>query len=197
MGAWKLRAGGAYGLNFIDTSRSIAFPGSSSQAAANYYAGTGQLFGEVGYSAVVQGIDVEPFGGLAWVHLNTQGFKESGGAAALKGASGDSDVGYSSLGIRAAASYVLANGTTLTPRVSAAWQHAFGDLTPAATLAFANIPGSKFTVTGVPLAPDVALIDAGADVSIGPKAKFGLSYFGMLSSGTQYNSVWGSFTRAF
>ena len=197
MGAWKLRAGGTYGLNFIDTSRSIVFPGSSSQAAANYYAGTSQLFGEVGYSAVVEGIDVEPFGGLAWVHLNTQGFKESGGASALKGYSGDSDTGYSSLGIRAAASYVLASGTTVTPRVSAAWQHAFGDLTPAATLAFANMPGSKFTVTGVPLAPDVALVDAGADVSIGRNAKLGLSYFGMLGGGTQYNSLWGSFTRAF
>jgi len=52
-------------------------------------------------------------------------------------------------------------------------------------------------VTGVPLAPDVALIDAGADVSIGPNAKLGLSYFGMLSTGTQYNSVWGNFTRTF
>jgi len=44
-------------------------------------------------------------------------------AAALKGSSGDSDVGYSSLGIRAAASCMLADGTTLTPRVSVAWQH--------------------------------------------------------------------------
>ncbi|MPZ12782.1 MAG: hypothetical protein GEU89_21695, partial [Kiloniellaceae bacterium] len=54
----------------------------------------------------------------------------------------------------------------VTPRLSAAWQHGFGDLTPAASLAFAGTTNADFTVTGVPLARDSAVIDAGLDVTI-------------------------------
>ena len=43
----------------------------------------------------------------------------------------------------------------VTPHVSAAWQHAFDDVTPGAALAFAST-GIGFNVTGVPLAEDKA-----------------------------------------
>jgi len=41
----------------------------------------------------------------------------------------------------------------VTPHVSAAWQHAFGDITPDTSLTFAA-SGIGFTVYGVPLAKD-------------------------------------------
>ncbi len=197
MGAWKLRAGGIYGLNFVDAGRSVSFPGFADHVKANYQAGTSQVFGEIGYGAAVRAVALEPFAGLAWVHLHTQGFTESGGAAALKGSASSSDVGNSTLGLRVATNYAMANGMILTPRLSVAWQYAFGDLTPSAALAFAGTSGANFTVTGVPLATNTALINAGADLRISPNARLGLSYFGQFAGSASDNAVWGNFAWAF
>ena len=46
------------------TSQVAQFPGFADHASADYDGGTGQLFGEIGYAAAWQGIDVEPFGDL-------------------------------------------------------------------------------------------------------------------------------------
>jgi outer membrane autotransporter protein len=197
LGPWKLRAGGAYGFHFIDSERAISFPGFADHASADYDAGTGQLFGEIGYRAGWRGIDFEPFAGLAWIHLDADGFSESGGPAALRASSDSADVGYSALGLRAAVRYPMANGMIATPRLSAAWQHGFGDLTPAATLAFAQMTNADFTVNGVPLARDSAVIDAGLDVTISPHARFGVSYFGQLAGSSSTNAFRGHFTWSF
>ena len=197
LGAWKFRTGGTYAFNFVDTTRSIIFPGFAGQANANYNAGTGQVFGEIGYSASAFGIPLEPFAGLAWVHLNTESFNETFGPAALAGASSASDVGYSTLGLRIATSYMLSGGMAVAPRLSVAWQHAFGDVTPTAALAFAGTTGANYTITGVPLARDAALIDAGLDLRVSANVKLGVSYFGQLSSGATSNAVKGVFNWTF
>jgi outer membrane autotransporter protein len=106
-------------------------------------------------------------------------------------------VGYSTLGLRAAAHYPIANGMVVTPRLSAAWQHGFGDLTPTAALAFAQTTNAEFTVAGVPLAEDSAVIDAGLDVAISPQARLGVSYFGQLSGESSTNAVRGHFIWTF
>ena len=197
VGAWRLRAGGLYGLNFVDTTRSVTYPGFSETDKASYDAGLGQLFGEVAYAAEVQGVAVEPFGGLAWVHLHTDGFTEKGGAAALTASSGSSDVGYTTLGLRLATNWVLQNGMVLVPRASLAWQYGFGDLTPTAALAFADATAMNFTVAGAPIAKNAALIDAGVDLRISSRARLGLSYFGQLSEDAQESAVRGNFTWSF
>ena len=56
--------------------------------------------------------------------------------AALNIAANSFEVGYSTLGIRAASMIPLGDDMVLVPRASAAWQHAFDNVTPAATLAF-------------------------------------------------------------
>ena len=86
--------------------------------------------------------------------------------------------------------------TLVTPHVSAAWQHAFDDVTPGAALAFATT-GIGFDVTGVPLAEDSALIDAGLDVAVGQNANAGVSYSGQFGDGVQDNAVKGRFTLLF
>jgi outer membrane autotransporter protein len=191
-GAWNLRVGAAGSWSTIDTNRQILFPGFSDDASARYGAMTAQLFSEVGYSVVLGTVAAEPFAGLAWVHLSTDSFNETAGTmAALAGASSQDDVGYSTLGARAATIFMLPNGMALTARASAAWQHAFGDVTPDAVLAFEGT-ASAFTVAGVPLARDAALLETGFDVSITPRASVGISYTGQLAQGLQDNSVKGN-----
>ena len=158
-GPWNLRAAAATSFSTLGTNRSIAFPGFFDTATAHYGATTTQIFGEVSYGVTFGQIAAEPFGGLAFVHLDTDSFAETGGIAALCG-SGSSDIGYSTLGGRTATNYVLPNGLVLTPRASAAWQHAFGSVTPTEALAFQST-GAPFTIAGLPLARDTALVESG------------------------------------
>jgi outer membrane autotransporter protein len=130
------------------------------------------------------------------VRVSTRGFTETGGAAALTGAGGSDGVGYSSLGLRAAAQYMLENGIVLRPRASLGWQHAFGELTPNAALTFVGT-GAAFAVAGVPIARDVALIDTGFDVDISANARLGIGYVGQLARDAQDHAVKGGFRVRF
>ncbi|WP_027522202.1 autotransporter domain-containing protein [Bradyrhizobium sp. Ec3.3] len=56
------------------------------------------------------------------------------------------------------------------------WRHAFGDTTPLSTVAFQG--GSAFTVAGVPIAREAALVEAGLDLAITPTATFGGAFAG-------------------
>jgi outer membrane autotransporter protein len=84
----------------------------------------------------------------------------------------------------------------LTPRVSAAWQHAFGPAAPTEALAFAST-GVPFTVAGLPIARDTALLEGGLDVQINPRARLGVSYSSELGSHAQRDAVQGSLTWQF
>jgi outer membrane autotransporter protein len=145
----------------------------------------------VGYGTSFGHIATEPFAGLAWVHLGTDSFAERGGAAALGSPGSTDDVGYSTLGARAAVNHVLDNGFILTPHVSVAWQHAFGSVNPVAALAFAS-NGAAFATAGVPLARDAALVNAGVDLTIAPRLALQLVYFGQLADRVRDNSVKGT-----
>jgi outer membrane autotransporter protein len=67
------------------------------------------------------------------------------------------------------------------------WRHAFGDTTPNATQ---SLPaGSPFTVSGVPVAKDAAVLQAGMDLKVSDRVKVGLSYQGQLGDGVHQNGV--------
>ncbi|RDJ19717.1 autotransporter domain-containing protein, partial [Bosea caraganae] len=74
-------------------------------------------------------------------------------------------------------------GMDLTLRGALAWRHAFGDVDPAATLAFAG--SNAFTVAGLPIAKNAALVEAGLGLAISKAATLGLSYTGQLASDAQ------------
>jgi outer membrane autotransporter protein len=195
VGAVNLRAGGAYAFHTIDTDRTIVFPGFFDRATAHYQGGTGQVFGEAGYGLAFGKLAVEPFAGGAWVRLDTDAFSERGGAAALNVAGNSFEVGYSTLGVRAA-SLIPLGDMVLVPRASAAWQHAFNDVTPDATVAFQNA-GVAFTVAGVPIARDALLAEAGLDLAITPRATIGVSYTGQIASNVQDHAARGKFAWKF
>ncbi|WP_454619123.1 autotransporter domain-containing protein [Bradyrhizobium cenepequi] len=197
-GALILRGGAAASFSTLDTSRSIVFPNFFDTARARYDATTAQVFGEAGYGLTFGQVALEPFAGLAWVHLDTNSFNETGGSgiAALLGSGTSEDVGYSTLGARIATSFQLTNGMLLTPRASVAWQYALGDVTPTAALAFQST-GANFTVAGVPLARNAALVEGGLDLRVMPQASVGISYVGQLADRVQDHSVKGSFSWKF
>jgi outer membrane autotransporter protein len=189
LGPFALRSGGAWTWHNVSTSRSVIFPGFFEAESATYDADTGQLFGEAAYPLLLHHAAVEPFADLAYVHVGTGSFTESGALAALTASGNNEDVGYSLLGVRAATTFPVAD-IMVTPHGSVAWQYAFGDITPAQTFAFAST-GIAFGISGVAIAQNSALIDAGLDIVIGPDATLGLSYAGQLAGNLQDNGIQG------
>ncbi len=195
-GAIKVRAGGAYAFNSIDTDRTIVFPGFADRATAQYNGSTGQVFGELGYGFAYRNVAVEPFVGGAWVRLATDSAAEHGGEAALNVAANSFEVAYSTFGIRAASAIPVGDGMVLVPRAAAAWQHAFNSVTPTAVLAFQN-NAVPFVIAGVPIARDSLLVDAGFDLAVNANATFGVSYVGQVAANVHDHAAKGKFNWRF
>ena len=172
-----LRVGAGYSWNKLDTNRTVAFTGFADSPKARYNASTAQIFGEIGQKMDAGGIALEPFAGLAYVKVNSKGFSESGGAAALRSGGGSTDSTFSTLGVRASTS--LSESTKL--RGMLGWRHAFGGTMPTSSNAFAT--GQSFTVTGVPLAKNVAVVEAGVEMQLQNNMALGMSYSGQLGNG--------------
>jgi outer membrane autotransporter protein len=186
-GAIAFRTGAAYSWSSISTKRSVAFNGFADQLSADYDAGTAQMFGELAYKAETSSsFKFEPFANLAYVSVHTDAFTETGGAAALTSAGSTTDATFTTLGLRGSTDFVL-GGINATARGMLGWRHAFGDVTPTSTFAFAG--GDAFTIAGVPIARDAAVIEAGIDMKMSANATLGLSYSGQLGGGAVDNGA--------
>jgi len=195
VGDWGIRFGGAYSWTDISASRSVFFPGFYNGLTSDTSASTGQLFGEVGYGLSLAAMELEPFAGLAYVNVDLGGFTERGGPAALTGYGSSEGVTYSTLGARISLPFDF--GTVPAAfKGTLAWQHAFGDTTPEAVFAF-GVLSQPFAISGVPIATDAALIEAGLDMAVTAKASLSVFYAGQLAETDTNNMVKGSFTLKF
>lgn len=181
-----LRAGLVHTWHSIDSSRSVSYSGFSDSLGADYHARTLQAFGELGYRIDTTVAAFEPFANLSHVRLHTDGFTEKGGAAALTVDGNNTNTTFTTLGMRASAPLQLGS-TNANLKSTLGWRHAYGDITPESTQLFAG--SNPFTVEGVAIAKDAALVEAGFDMAITESAKFGLSYVGQFGSGTTQNGV--------
>ena len=181
-GAWGVSAGAAYTWHAIETQRAVVFPGFAETLSADDDAGTAQIFGEAGYKIERGSYAFEPFANLAYVSLDSDAFTESGGAAALSSAGTTTDVTYTTLGLRASSEVPLGSAHA-TVEGMLGWRHAFGDVTPLSTFAFAG--GDAFEIAGAPIAEDAFALSAGLDVDIAANATLGASYSGQIASDAQ------------
>ncbi|WP_263488819.1 autotransporter outer membrane beta-barrel domain-containing protein [Mesorhizobium sp. BR-1-1-10] len=119
------------------------------------------------------GVKFEPFANLAYVRVHSYGFTERGGPAALTSTGSTTDATFTTLGLRGTTG--LALGTLdATARGMLGWRHAFRDITPLSTVAFAG--GDPFGVAGVQILKDAALLEVGLDLWLARNATLGLSY---------------------
>ncbi|SFO63893.1 outer membrane autotransporter barrel domain-containing protein, partial [Mesorhizobium sp. NFR06] len=178
-GAIAFRTGAAYSWSSLSTHRSVAFNGFTDALSADYDAGTAQVFGELAYKADAARFKFEPFANLAYVSVHSDGFTEQGGVAALTSAGSSTNATFTTLGLRASTDVAL-GGISATARGTLGWRHAFGDVTPTSAFAFAG--GDAFTIAGVPVARDSAVIEAGFDLNMSANATLGLSYAGQFGA---------------
>nr|WP_234903066.1 autotransporter-associated beta strand repeat-containing protein [Ensifer adhaerens] len=179
-GDLALRTGAAYTWHDVSTSRKVPIPGFSDTLSSDYDASTAQVFGELGYGFAMGTARLEPFANLAHVSVHTDDFAERGGSAAL-GSKGDTaESTLTTLGLRASTTFDL-NGAAVTVNGMAGWRHAFGDTVPLSTMRFAG-GGDVFLTAGVPIARNVAVVEAGLDYALSPNATIGVTYAGQFAS---------------
>ncbi|QUS40503.1 autotransporter domain-containing protein [Tardiphaga alba] len=185
IGSLALRSGMSYTWYDNRSQRSITFLGQ--RADGHYKAGSFQAFGELGYRIdVSSAIALEPYVNASHVRLNTDAFQETGSIAALTVQEQNASTTYTTLGSRASTMFELA-GFQTTARGGIGWRHAFGDIVPVSTVAFAN--SSSFTVSGLPIDQNVAVIEAGLDFRMLPSGTLGISYNGQYGARGSENGV--------
>jgi len=181
MGDIMFRTGAAYSHHDITTTRTIAFPGFADTATANYGASTSQVFGEAAYRLHKSWLTTEAFGNLAYVRVNSDGFVESGGPAALSVAEANTSVTFTTLGLRAQAPIPALGPWLTTARGSLGWQHAYNHTAPTSLMSFAS-GSAPFAIAGVPIAADTLLVEAGLDAQIYRNTVLALLYTGRMAS---------------
>lgn len=193
--AVRLSGGLAYTFHDIATSRSVVIPGFADSLSGNYDAGTFQAFGEAGYHIeMASGSSFEPYANLAYVNLHTHGFAENGGVAALSAGGDNTDAVLTTLGVNFGSAFELA-GLNAKAHGRLGWRHAIGDTAPVSTQ---SLTGSDaFTVTGVPIARDTALIEAGLDVDVSKAATLGIAYQGEFGNGALQSGLKADFSIRF
>lgn len=150
--------------------------------SAEYDSSTTQFFGEVGHRIDAGAVALEPFAGFAHVRVRSDAF-ERGGLAALYGNGGSVEATFFTLVVRARAQV----GERTRVRGLLCWRHSFGDTAPTSTHVFAG--SILFTLAGVPLAKNVAVLEAGVETQLRPNLARGASYTGQFCDGLRDHGV--------
>ncbi|WP_194164590.1 autotransporter domain-containing protein [Microvirga thermotolerans] len=193
-GALAVRLGGVATRHDFALTRSVSFPGFADALRASYGGTSLQGFGEVGYRLGLGALALEPFAGAALLRLDSDGFQERGGAAALVGFGRRFALGTTTLGVRAEAR--LGAELPVLVRGLLGWRHAYGDVAPEARLAFAGA-GVPFTVAGAPVDRDALVAEAGLDWQAAAAVTLGVAYAGQIGTRAQEHALKGNLTWRF
>ncbi|MGV0911585.1 autotransporter outer membrane beta-barrel domain-containing protein [Martelella sp. FOR1707] len=194
-GAFSASLGASWSWHDVSIDRAISFPGYYASESADYSATTGQVFGEAAVDLATAPFSIEAFGGLAYVATSTGSFSEGGSLTALEGGDESQANTLSMVGFRFAQTFPMGEGA-LSANAMIGWQHAFGDIDPSASLAFAQ-SGAGFTVLGAPIAEDAAVLAFGLDFAFTERASLTLGYNGRIGSGVSENAAFAALSVSF
>lgn len=167
----------SYSYGRAETRRTVIVGGLTDNLTADYGAHVFDAGMEAGLDLDWGGLTLTPFAGFAAVHVETEGFTETGGPSALTFASASTTTGVSSLGLRAR---YEADGIVLSG--AAAWRHAFGDVDPTSRAAFASAPAATFAVRGAPVSENTLALDAAIGTRLGADTTLTFGYSGAFAS---------------
>ncbi|WP_174803446.1 autotransporter outer membrane beta-barrel domain-containing protein [Martelella limonii] len=195
IGAFSAHLGGSFAWHDVSVARTISFPGYFANEGADYSATTGQVFGEAAFDLGLDPLDIEAFGGLAYVATATDGFSEGNGLTALVGGGETQANTLSTVGFRFGKTLPLGGGA-VRANAMIGWQHAFGDVDPSASLAFAK-GGAGFSVVGAPIAEDAAVVALGLNFSFTERTALQFGYNGRAGSGATVNAAYAALSLSF
>jgi outer membrane autotransporter protein len=179
-GTWYVDGLVSYAFQGYETERHIDFGAFSEKADADYNGGAVQIYGEVGYQFEVgqQGL-ITPLLGLGWTSVWTETFTENGaGGASLRVDEARFDSLATTLGVRGS---LALDGWE--PSLFLGWRHEFLDDHGEADVAFAQVPGSEWTVIGSDIGSDAGLVGVGLVAEISAQLEAVVDYSGQFSGG--------------
>ncbi|MFE1600043.1 autotransporter domain-containing protein [Methylobacterium sp. ID0610] len=204
VGPLSLRLGAVYAGNSLRLRRTVSAPGVAETESARYGGSTLQGFGEIGYRIVLGTPSkdplalptyLEPFVGGAYVGIDRDRFAETGGVAALSGASRLAETPTFTAGVRGQTSLDLGFGAPVSLHGLVGYRRAFGDVIPTALVAFGT--GPSFVTAGLPISRDALVAQAGLDLQVSSSTTLGVSYTGQVGTRAEDHAVKGSFTYRF
>ncbi len=194
-GALTLRGGLAYAHHDIDLSRGF-LAGASQGGRSDGSADSLQAFGEVGYTfRLAQGTTLEPFAGLAHVHVSSHDVVENASPFHARGEAASFDTTYSTLGAWLVSTMPTSAGA-VTFKGMLGWRHAFGDVRPQADFRIDGIT-TPFLVVGAPIDRDSLVVEAGLNWQMSEKVTVGLMYDGAISQRAQEHTLRASLSVRF
>jgi outer membrane autotransporter protein len=194
LGPVNLRLGASFAGQRADLRRTITFPGFADTARSATEGYTAQAFGELGYRFRFGSSSVEPFVGATALTVHRDRFAEAGGPAALVGFGRDTDVGFTTVGLRTEWQPFDA---PVAVRGMTGWRHAFGDVRPSALLSFRSDVATPFAISGVPLDRNVLVGETAVDWRVSDAVTLTLAYTGQLASRASDNGVKGQLLAKF
>lgn len=186
-GPISLRFGTTYVHQDIDSSRTARFAGLSERLEAGYSADAVQAYGEIAHAFTIDDMEIEPFANLSLTWQRSEGFAETGGAAALTVTAAESTQAETLVGLRVSKPVDLL-GHQARLRGMLGWNHAFEANGKGPLFSFAG--SSAFSLDGVDTAGDSLAVEAGLDIAAaGNGTTVGLTYGGNFSADTQSHLV--------
>lgn len=186
-GIVDIKAGAAYSRHFVQSSRAVTFGGLSDTLSAQYQAGTAQVFGEVSHEFDLGAASITPFGRIAALRTDTDGFSETGGAGALNSAASSSLAAYTTLGLSADYAFVLNDTMLGKVMVSAGWDHLFGGDTSVSNSFIAG--GDSFVVGGAPAVRDALRLGSAFSLDVSANFALAAKYDGRIGEGMTAHAV--------
>ena len=194
-GPLGVRFGTSYALHDVSTSRTAKAGGFSDQLSADYFAGTAQVFGELGYTLDTPMGQLEPFADLALVNQHSAGFSEAGGAAALTASATAHMLGVTTIGVRGMHEFATGDEMTSALSGSVGWRHVIGDSSADSTMRLAG--SDAFTIAGTPVERDALLLEAGVNLAFSEGMKLDVGYQGKLGSAGKSHGLTAKFSARF
>lgn len=178
--------GASFTRSFIATTRQVQFPGFAETLTASYGATTGQVFAEIDHEVDLGNVSLTPFAQLAYSGTATDGFTETGGAAALSSSANLINSTFATLGFRAEHQFLIGEDGLAGVSGGAAWRHGLV-AAPVASNAFAG--GGAFTVAGTPAGADALVLEAGLSLDLANGLDVSLDYAGQIAAQGQSHGL--------
>lgn len=186
-GPYAVRLGGSGSVYKTALKRDVVFPGYSQSLEGRMSGFLYQLFGELGRQIKWGRLDVEPYVNAAYLYVRQNHMAETGGKGIISISDERQNVFPATLGMRGLFSVALTPQRRVNVKAGWGWQHIFG---PTSVTQNVSLGGSgKYAVAGVPLDPDMLVLELGAHMDVSKSVQVGLNYSGRVGSTSQNHEL--------
>ncbi|GAU86636.1 autotransporter domain-containing protein [Bosea sp. BIWAKO-01] len=187
LGAWRLDGGLGYSFGETSLTRQVQLRGFGDRLRSDRDSQVAQAFTELGHAFRFERFALEPFAQLVLLRVSSGSGLEQGGAAALRVFSGEQNLGFTTLGLRAEAQL----GTMpLFARGLIGWRYGFGELTPQAATAFVG-GTTPAQVYATAIDRNALVAEAGLDWRATASTTVGITYSAAVGERTRDHALKG------